>query len=176
MVTDDVKELLRTLNDRVTEELESAVGFAVNRGHYEVTLEHLLLKLLDRDDTDLVCIFDHFGVDRYEVEKGLLHDVEGMRRGNSGRPSFSPPLLQLVESALLIGSVHHDLASVGRVSSGIRIGSPRRTSGRLLRDRRGLVGIGLLDQRPGAVPRSGRVLGGRRRPRSVCRQLYGASP
>ncbi len=112
MVTDDVKELLRTLNDRVTEELESAVGFAVNRGHYEVTLEHLLLKLLDRDDTDLVCIFDHFGVDRYEVEKGLLHDVEGMRRGNSGRPSFSPPLLQLVESALLIGSVHHDLAEV----------------------------------------------------------------
>lgn len=112
MVTDDVKELLQTLNGRLTQELESAVGFAVNRAHYEVTLEHLVLKLLDREDTDLVSILDHFGVGRGQVREGLLHDIEGMRKGNSGRPSFSPALLQLVESALLIGSVHHGLSEV----------------------------------------------------------------
>jgi len=112
MVIDDVKQLLHTLNDTLTRSLEAAAGFAVNRGHHEVTPEHLLLKVLEEDDSDLGPIFDHFGVDPAAVETALLHHLEDIRTGNPGRPSFAPALLELVESAWLISSVHHDLSAV----------------------------------------------------------------
>jgi len=112
MVIDDVKQLLQTLNDTLTRSLEAAAGFAVNRGHHEVTPEHLLLKVLEEDDSDLGPIFDHFGVDPAAVETALLHHLEDIRTGNPGRPSFAPALLELVESAWLISSVHHDLSAV----------------------------------------------------------------
>jgi type VI secretion system protein VasG len=112
MITDDVKQLLRKLNDRLTSDLESAAGFAVNRSHYEVTLEHLLLKVLETDETDLTLILGHFGIEPGQFEEALLHHIEDFRTGNAGRPSFSPTLLQLVESAWLISSVHHGFASV----------------------------------------------------------------
>ena len=112
MVIDDVKQLLHTLNDTLTRSLEAAAGFAVNRGHHEVTPEHLLLKVLEEDDSDLGPISDHFGVDPAAVETALLHHLEDVRTGNPGRPSFAPALLELVESAWLISSVHHDLSAV----------------------------------------------------------------
>ena len=46
MITKDVKRLLLKLNDPMTRALEGAAGLAVGRGHYEVTVEHLLMKLL----------------------------------------------------------------------------------------------------------------------------------
>ena len=105
MVTDDVKKLLKTLNDRLTRDLESAAGFAVNRSHYEVTLEHLLVKLLETEDTDLTLILRHFDVEPGRFEEALVHQLEDFRTGNASRPSFSPTLLETVESAYLIGSV-----------------------------------------------------------------------
>ena len=112
MVIDDVKQLLQTLNDTLTRSLEAAAGLAVNRGHHEVSPEHLLLKALEEDDTDLDPIFDHFGVDPAAVETALNHHLEGIQTGNPGRPSFAPSLLELVESAWLISSVHHGLSAV----------------------------------------------------------------
>ncbi|MFB6232423.1 MAG: type VI secretion system ATPase TssH [Salinibacter sp.] len=112
MVTDDVKKLLKKLNDRLTRDLESAAGFAVNRSHYEVTLEHLLVKLLETNETDLALILNHFGVEPGRFEEALVHQLENFRTGNASRPSFSPTLLETVESAYLIGSVHHGFGSV----------------------------------------------------------------
>ena len=50
MITKDLKSLLKKLNDHTTRALEASAGFCISRGHYEVTIEHLLLKLLE-DDT-----------------------------------------------------------------------------------------------------------------------------
>jgi len=112
MVTDDVKKLLQKLNDRLTQDLESAAGFAVNRSHHEVTLEHLLLKLLETEETDLALILNHFDVNPGRFEEALVHQLEDFRTGNAGRPSFSPTLLETVESAHLVGSIHHGFAEV----------------------------------------------------------------
>ncbi|PQJ33905.1 ClpV1 family T6SS ATPase [Salinibacter sp. 10B] len=112
MVTDDVKQLLQTLNDCLAHSLEAAAGFAVKRGHPEVTPEHLVLKVLEQEDSDYVRALRHFDVDPGRLETALVHYVEEFRTGNAGRPSFAPALLQLVESAWLLGSVHHGLSSV----------------------------------------------------------------
>jgi len=88
MVTDDVKKLLQRLNDRLTRALEAAAGFAITRSHYEVTLEHLLLKLLDEDGTEVSLILNHFGVDAGRLSEALVHQLEDFRTGNAGRPAF----------------------------------------------------------------------------------------
>ena len=112
MVTEDLKKLLQKLNDRLTRALEAAAGFVINREHYEVAVEHLLLKLLDEGGGDLAQIFDHFGVEEGRVQEALLHQLESFRTGNTGRPAFSPTLLDLVESAWLVASVHHGMTEV----------------------------------------------------------------
>lgn len=47
MITKDLKKLLQKLNDHSTRALEAAAGFSISRGHYEVTAEHVLLKLME---------------------------------------------------------------------------------------------------------------------------------
>jgi type VI secretion system protein VasG len=112
MVTDDLKKLLQTLNDRLTRALEAAAGFSINRSHYEVTLEHLLLKLLEQEGGDLTSILRHFGVERGRLQEALVHSLEDFRTGNAGRPAFSPTLLDLLESAWLLSSIHHGFRHV----------------------------------------------------------------
>ena len=107
MVTRDPKKLLQRLNQHCTHALEAAAGFCISRSHYEVSLEHLMLKLLEDGTGDLPHIFDHFGVDGGDVWEVLLARLEAHRTGNTGRPTFSPPLLELVESAWVVASVHH---------------------------------------------------------------------
>ena len=47
MIIKDPRQLLQKLNPHITRNLEAAMGFAGARGHYELMLEHLLLKLLE---------------------------------------------------------------------------------------------------------------------------------
>ncbi|NNE35803.1 MAG: hypothetical protein HKN13_11225, partial [Rhodothermales bacterium] len=52
MVTKELRKLLEKLNDHCTRSLEAAAGFAISRGHYEVALEHFILKLLEDGSGD----------------------------------------------------------------------------------------------------------------------------
>ena len=112
MISKDVKRLLHKLNDPMTRALEGAAGLAVGRGHYEVTVEHLLLKLLEDGTGDATLVLSRLGVDPSRVNKALTEAVEAMKTGNAGRPAFSPHLLELVERAFVVGAVHHGLAEV----------------------------------------------------------------
>jgi len=112
MISKDVKRLLLKMNDPMTRALEGAAGLAVGRGHYEVTVEHLLMKLLEDGTGDATLILSRLGVEPGGVNKALTTSIESFKTGNAGRPAFSPLLLQLVERAWVVGSVHHGLAEV----------------------------------------------------------------
>jgi type VI secretion system protein VasG len=105
MITRDTRGLLAKLNDHMHACLEGAVGFAGARTHYEATLEHLLLKLLERGGGDLQAIARHFGVDAGRFESDLLMVVEEFKTGNTGLPRFSPMMLDALERAFLVGSL-----------------------------------------------------------------------
>ena len=47
------KSLIDILNETCRRALEAAVGLCVTQTHYEVDIEHLLMKLLDAPDSDL---------------------------------------------------------------------------------------------------------------------------
>ena len=108
MITKDLKQLLQKLNEHATRALESAVGFCSTRGHYEVTIEHLLAKFLEEGGGDVPRILAHFKIETGKFWEALLKTLEGFRSGNSGKPAFSPLLLQMLESAWLVASVQHN--------------------------------------------------------------------
>jgi type VI secretion system protein VasG len=112
MITKDLKKLLEKLNDHTTKALEAAAGFCIGRGHYEVSIEHLFLKLLEDGGGDVPRIFDHFNADAGKFWDAMLKRLEGFRSGNSGRPTMSPMLLQFVESAWVSGSIHHGFPEI----------------------------------------------------------------
>ena len=107
MTTRDPKKLIEKLDDHLARGLEAAAGFCVSRGHYEVSLEHLLLKLMEEGSGDVPRILANAGVDDGRLWGALLTRLEGFRSGNVNRPTFSPQLLDRFEDAWLVASVHH---------------------------------------------------------------------
>ncbi len=105
MVANDIKSLLLQLNELMTNVLHSGVGYCVERSHYEITTEHLLLKLLDENDSDMKYILDYFKVSKEKLQRSLNADLDDLSNGNSNKPVFSPLLLELIQDAWVKTSI-----------------------------------------------------------------------
>jgi type VI secretion system protein VasG len=105
MIHVDIKSLLNRLNPFCTRGLEAAAGFCVSRTHYEVTLEHLLAKLLDDPRADIPLILSAFGIEAGRLQKMLGRSLEEFRTGNAAKPVFSPLLLEWLQDGWLVASV-----------------------------------------------------------------------
>ena len=101
----DLKSLVRRLNHQCTKSLEAASGLCVNRSHYEVAPEHVLLELLEDPKGDVQLVLKHFELDPGRWSKQLQHEIEGLKSGNPGRPVFSTSLLSWLEEAWLVSSL-----------------------------------------------------------------------
>lgn len=108
MITVDIKSLLSRLNSFCTRGMEAAAGHCVSRTHYEVTVEHLLAKLLEDPQADLPLILRHFEIDPGRLAKAIDLAIDDLKAGNAGKPVFSPVLMEWFQEAWLIGSVDLD--------------------------------------------------------------------
>ncbi|MFT5657242.1 MAG: type VI secretion system protein VasG [Gammaproteobacteria bacterium] len=102
----NLKGLLTRLNPYCTRALEGASGLCVNRSHYEVSVEHILLQLLEDGQSDIPLLLAHFEIDPAQWVKQLQQELEGLKNGNPGKPVFSSSLLSLFEDAWIASSVH----------------------------------------------------------------------
>lgn len=118
MITVDIKSLLGRLNSYCTRSLEAAAGLCVSRTHYEVTLEHMLLKLLESTQSDLPMILRYFEIDPSRLKKIIDRSLENLKSGNAAKPVFSPLLMDWFQEAWLVGSI--DLGE-NRIRSGAMI-------------------------------------------------------
>ncbi|MBC2714116.1 MAG: type VI secretion system ATPase TssH [Desulfobacteraceae bacterium] len=118
MITVDIKSLLGRLNTHCTRSLEAAAGLCVSRTHYEVTLEHMLSKLMDDSQSDLPLILRHFEIDPSRLKKIIDRALESLKTGNAAKPVFSPLLMDWFQEAWLVGSI--DLGE-NRIRSGALI-------------------------------------------------------
>ena len=116
MLLVEIKPLLRRLNQHASQGLEGAAGLCVNRGNYEVSIEHWLLKMLDNPQSDLPMILKHYEIEVGAFKRCLNDTLEIMNTGNTGRPVISPTLFDLVQDAWLLASI--DFQSK-RIRSGI---------------------------------------------------------
>lgn len=105
MINVDMKSLLSKLNTYSTNALHNAAGLCVSRTHYEVSVEHFFLKCLEDVGSDLPLILRQYGVETARLSAALSDVLEDVKTGNSGKPVFSPMLIELFEDAWLIASV-----------------------------------------------------------------------
>jgi type VI secretion system protein VasG len=108
----NLKGLIARLDPTCRTALEAAAGLCVARTHYDVEVEHLLLKLLEAADSDLVRALERSEVDVGRLTRDLLAVLDRLRTGNSRTPSLSPRLPRLVERAWLLASVDYGAEEV----------------------------------------------------------------
>ncbi len=101
----DHKSLLKRLTKNCVAALEGAATQAVQARHYEITIEHFMLALLDDASSDIAFIVSHYDLQPNQLRASLQRGLEDLRTGNSGRPTFSPVLLEWMQDAWLVGSV-----------------------------------------------------------------------
>jgi len=97
----NLKALVAKLNPMTRRAVESAANVALSRTHHEIDIEHVLLEMLDKSDSDLVAILKAYSIDTARLEKDLLHGISQFRTGNTRNPVLSRNILQWLESAWL---------------------------------------------------------------------------
>ena len=103
----DLKSLIGKLNPTCRQALESAAGLCLAHTHYEVDVEHFLLKLLEVADTDLQKILKHFDINEGHVIGELTRAIEEFKTGNARTPALSPSIPRMAEQAWLLASVDY---------------------------------------------------------------------
>ncbi|MGV8073230.1 MAG: type VI secretion system ATPase TssH [Syntrophobacteraceae bacterium] len=108
----NLKSLIGKLNSTCRSALESAAGLCLSQTHYEVDLEHFLLKLLEMPDTDLQKIIRHFEINETRLVSDLTRAMEGFKTGNARTPALSPRIPMMIQDAWLMASVDFQAPSV----------------------------------------------------------------
>lgn len=104
--------LVAKLNATCREGLEEAARLCFSRTHYEVDLEHYLLKLTEMSDADVSAIYRHFEIDSSRVSRDLTRALDRMRSGNSRNPAISPRIIRLLSEAWSLGSVEYNASQI----------------------------------------------------------------
>ncbi|WP_298264397.1 type VI secretion system ATPase TssH [Acidocella sp.] len=112
MVAIDLKSLINRLDDHCRRALEAAAGLTLSRTHYNVEIEHWLIKLAEGTDTDIAAIFRQYDVDHGRFLSDLNKNLDKMKTGNSRAPSLSPEIVDLGKQAWLLASVEQGLSRV----------------------------------------------------------------
>src|SRR5271169_5342283 len=100
------------VNQTTRDALEAGVGLCASRTHYEVEIEHYLMKLLDETDSDLQHILKHFGVDKSRLATELTRSLDRMKTGNGRGPVLSQMLVHMLTEAWLLGSVDYGAGQI----------------------------------------------------------------
>ncbi len=108
----NLKSLVGRLNETCRGALEAAAGLCLSRTNYDVEVEHILMKLLDENDTDLHKICNHFEVNVDRLSKDVNTAIDRLKSGNSRTPGLSERLPRWFQDAWLLASVDYGAARV----------------------------------------------------------------
>jgi len=105
MIRIDIATLLARLNDFGRHALEEAASLSISQRGAEVTVPHLLFKLLDNPYSDMRLILKQAAVEPDTIRHALSESFD-LQDGNEGQyPAFSPLLMELLQEAWLLGSL-----------------------------------------------------------------------
>ncbi len=112
MAAIDLRALLGRLNDHCQRAVQTAAALTMSRSHYEVELEHWLLKLADGTDTDIAAILRHYDADHGRFTTDLNRALDKFKTGNARAPGLSPDITLAMKEAWALASVEHGLTRV----------------------------------------------------------------
>ncbi|WP_269510579.1 type VI secretion system ATPase TssH [Burkholderia sp. IMCC1007] len=105
MITVDLSALFERLNALCRHALEEAGSLCIGQRGAEVTVSHLLFKLLDAPQCDVRIVLRDTDVDPDAARQALSTAFPEGDGGHARYPSFSPLLVELLQEAWLLSSV-----------------------------------------------------------------------
>lgn len=112
MASVDLKSLMARLDPLARTALEAAAGLALVRTHYNVELEHWLLKLVEEERCDVALILSRSGVEMGRLSADLSRALDRLRAGNGRPPGLSPDVVDLVKQAWFLASIDAGLVQI----------------------------------------------------------------
>ena len=100
---DELRRLIARFDPDCIRYFQGATSLCASRTHFEITPDHLLLRLLDETTGDVTQILNTFKVDRSAIRRALQHILEQMQTGHRSKPALSPKLVELFQSAAVMG-------------------------------------------------------------------------
>jgi len=98
-------KLCERLNTYTRHALEVAVHLCRERGHYDVTVDHFLFKLLDDPNCDIGLIARACDIDPGQWQAEIRQRVDALRTGASGEVHWTEDVLLVTERAWRLSSV-----------------------------------------------------------------------
>ena len=103
----NLRSLIGKLNSATRGAVDGAAGLCLSRTHYDVEIEHFLVKALDAADNDVAQIIKHFGVNRTRLADDLARGLDRLKSGNARTPALSPTLVKMLTEAWTAGSLEY---------------------------------------------------------------------
>jgi type VI secretion system protein VasG len=108
----NLRALISKLNPATRGAIDSAAGLCLSRTHYDVEVEHFLVKLLDNTDSDFAFIVKHYALDRSRLASDLAKSLDHLKTGNARTPAISPHVLRMLTEAWTLGSIDYGATQV----------------------------------------------------------------
>jgi len=108
----NLKALIAKVNETTRGALEAAAGLCLARTHYDIEIEHYLMKLMDVPDGDFAAILKAFAVDKTRLAADINRSLDKLKTGNARTPAFSPSLVDMLREAWVIGSLEFGTADI----------------------------------------------------------------
>nr|WP_175865099.1 AAA family ATPase [Burkholderia cepacia] len=112
MITVDLPALFERLNALCRHALEEAGSLCIGQRGAEVTVPHLLVKLLDQPQCDVRLVLRVAGIEVDTARHALSTAFPEGGSGHNQYPSFSPLLVELLQEAWLLSSVELGQAEI----------------------------------------------------------------
>ncbi len=108
----NLRAIIEKLNATTRNALDGAAQLCLSRTHYNIEIEHFLLRLLEATGSDFAAIVHQFGIDTSRLTTELNRSLDRMKTGNGRNPVFSPTLLEALREGWTFGSLEHDAESI----------------------------------------------------------------
>ncbi|WP_079253631.1 type VI secretion system ATPase TssH [Endozoicomonas arenosclerae] len=115
MISHNLKALVDKMSPALRDALEGAAGLCLAHNQYNVELEHWLLKLLDRSDTDFYSLLELHEVNPSNLAKQLAASIAKFKNGSSRPAALSPSIVEGAKNAWMVASVD---CGHGQITSG----------------------------------------------------------
>ncbi len=100
----DLDALINHLGQEARTVLEGSSSKCISRGGYEITIEDVLLEMLEQPENSFSKILKQFDVQQEKLVKAL-QAAQDLRSGNTAHPVFSPLLIDLLQETWLLCSL-----------------------------------------------------------------------
>jgi type VI secretion system protein VasG len=108
MAVVNLKSLVGRLSPEARRALEGAAGLCLSRTHYNVEVEHWLLKILEVQGSAMETMLRQFDVDLAKLVADLTRCLDRFKTGNSRPPALSPNVVDLAREGWLVASLEFE--------------------------------------------------------------------